>query len=193
MGVEDDLKEETVLATAKHLKPVPSAGEELEGLFREHSDQVFRAAYRITGSTVDAEDVLQTVFLRLARRREGVDLRPSPASYLHRAGVNAALDLLRQRARASAVPLDEVAPERLASPQAGPELAERDRELRGALRRAVAGLGERAAELFTLRYFEGYENREIAALLGMSPMVVGVLLHRARARVRKQIGEFYGG
>ncbi|HZN11880.1 MAG TPA: sigma-70 family RNA polymerase sigma factor [Blastocatellia bacterium] len=193
MSTEDKIKEGKLLATATPLKPVPSPAEELESLFREHHDRVFRAAYRITGSIVDAEDVLQTVFLRLARRQEGIDLRPSPASYLHRAAVNAALDLLRQRARASAVPLDEVAPERLASPQAGPESAERDRELRGALRRAVAGLGERAAELFTLRYFEGYENREIAALLGMSPVVVGVLLHRARARVRKEIGEFYGG
>ena len=41
---------------------------QLERLYREHHARVFRAAYRVTGDATDAEDVLQTVFLRLARR-----------------------------------------------------------------------------------------------------------------------------
>ena len=47
---------------------VPSA---LEDLFREHNGAVYRAAYRITGNAMDAEDVLQTVFMRLLRREDG--------------------------------------------------------------------------------------------------------------------------
>jgi len=47
---------------------VRSAGVELETLFRRHQTLVMRSAYRITGSMTDAEDVLQTVFLRLAGR-----------------------------------------------------------------------------------------------------------------------------
>ena len=41
--------------------------EGIENIFRTHHDRVFRAAYRVTGNTSDAEDVLQTVFLRLLR------------------------------------------------------------------------------------------------------------------------------
>ena len=48
----------------------PDPVEALAELFREHYDKVFRAAYRITGNAMDAEDVLQSVFLRLARRQE---------------------------------------------------------------------------------------------------------------------------
>ena len=59
----------------------------LDQVFADHRELVFRAAYRMTGDASDAEDVLQTVFLRLARRAE-VDLAPSPASYLHRAAIN---------------------------------------------------------------------------------------------------------
>ena len=71
-----------------------------------------------------------------------------------------------------------------------PEAQHADRELRKLIRQAVAHLGSRAAEIFALRYFEGYENREIAQMLGTSQMVVAVTLHRARGRLRKEIGEY---
>src|SRR4028119_509735 len=82
--------------------------EALEAIFREHHGNVFRTAYRITGNAADAEDVLQTVFMRLLRREEQPDLSNSAGSYLHRAAVNAALDTLRRRKRARAVDLDAV-------------------------------------------------------------------------------------
>src|SRR5215213_7998918 len=103
----DNLKEETVLAAVTHLKPLPEPPKELERLFREHHDLIFRTAYRVTGSAEDAEDVLQTVFLRLARRAE-INLAPSPAGYLHRAAVNASLDLVRSRSTARAVALEDM-------------------------------------------------------------------------------------
>jgi RNA polymerase sigma-70 factor, ECF subfamily len=165
----------------------------LERLFKEHHDRVFRAAYRITGSVMDAEDVLQTIFLRLSRRNDVIDLEPSPASYLHRAAVNASLDLMRQRARAESVPLDDVASGLAASARINPELQSRDSELRASLRRAIAKLGEKSGEMFVLKYFEGYNNTEIAEMMGASAMVVGVLLHRARTRVKKEVGDFIGG
>src|SRR4030042_683880 len=65
-------------------------------LFEEHHSLVYRAAYRITGSASDAEDVLQTVFVRLTRSGDAERL-DNPAAYLRRAAVNAALDLLRRR------------------------------------------------------------------------------------------------
>ncbi len=66
----DNLKEEPVQAAVSHLKPLPEPPRELEKLFHEHNALIFRTAYRVTGSAEDAEDVLQTVFLRLARRTE---------------------------------------------------------------------------------------------------------------------------
>src|SRR5262249_36486110 len=103
----EEVKGENVQAV-KHLRAVPTPPQEEELLFQEHHDQVFRAAYRVTGSIVDAEDVLQTVFLRLVRRKEKLDLSPSPGSYLHRAAVNASLDLLRSRTRSRSVSIEEV-------------------------------------------------------------------------------------
>jgi RNA polymerase sigma-70 factor (ECF subfamily) len=185
----DNLKEEPVQAAVMHLKPLSEPPKELERLFREHNDLIFRTAYRVTGSAEDAEDVLQTVFLRLARR-ETVDLAPSPASYLHRAAVNASLDLVRSRSSANRVALEDAEADLTENPSLSPESRHEDLELRRLIQRAVARLGASAAEMFVLRYFEGYGNSEIAEMLGTSQMVVGVTLHRSRARLRKEIGNY---
>jgi len=182
----NEMKEERVQAV-KHLRPVPSPPEELDVLFREHHDQVFRTAYRVTGSASDAEDVLQTVFLRLVRRNEKIDLSPSPGSYFHRAAVNASLDLLRSRTRSRSVSLEEVAPSATESSEPSPETQYVDRELQNQIRRAIATLGPKASELIVLKYFEGHSNLEIARILGTSQMVIGVLLHRARTKLRKEL------
>ncbi len=188
----DEVKETNVQAV-KHLRAVPSPPDEVEILFREHHDQVFRAAYRVTGNVVDAEDVLQTVFLRLVRRTEKLDLSPSPGSYLHRAAVNASLDLLRSRTRSRSVSIEEVAPGATESSEPNPETQYVDRELQNQIRRSIATLGPKAAEIVVLKYFEGHSNLEIAKMLGTSQMVIGVLLHRARTRLRKEIAKFMEG
>ena len=188
----DEVKEERVQAV-KHLRAVPSPPDEVELLYREHHDHVFRAAYRVTGSAVDAEDVLQTVFLRLVRRKEKVDLSPSPGSYLHRAAVNASLDLLRSRTRSRSVSIEEIAFDAPHSSEPSPETQLVDRELQNQIRRSIATLGPKAAEIVVLKYFEGHSNLEIAEMLGTSQMVIGVLLHRARTRLRKEIAKFLEG
>ena len=96
----DDPKKE---APVSAVRPVPrsSPPETLEMLFREHGPLVFRTAYRVTGRTADAEDVLQTVFLRLATRPDPGNLGREPRAYLHRAAVNGALDLVRSRVSAA--------------------------------------------------------------------------------------------
>lgn len=183
----------------------------LDEVFRTHAHDVLRAAYRVTGSLSDAEDVLQTVFLRLTRhgaRREGdagsgsgsgssppPELEPGPATvaYLRRAAVNAALDVVRGRKRRPAVPLDAEAGPEPADGGADPERQHSGREARELLRRAVAELNPKAARIFALRYFEGLGNREIARLLAMSQTAVAVTLHRTRARLRKELGTPLGG
>ena len=177
-------------AAVRTLKPVQNPPGELESLFRAHHDRVFRTAHRITGSAADAEDVLQTVFLRLIKGGESYDFATHPEAYLSRAAINASLDLLRSRNRSRAVGLDEVNVASIESKVRNPEAQQADRELQLLIRQAVARLGETAGEMFVLRYYEGYDNQEIAKLLGTSQMVVGVVLHRARTKLRKEIGHY---
>ncbi len=174
-------------------EPARSPASSIEAIFRAHHGAVFRAAYRITGDPMDAEDVLQTVFARLLRREDAVDLATGAASYLHRAAVNAALDLLRRRQRARAVALAEVEGELIDETPAQPERRSLSRELAASLRLALARLSPKTAEIFALRYFEGVGNLEISRLMGTSQTAVAVILHRARRRLQKELAPFEGG
>src|SRR5260370_10383291 len=116
----------------------------LEGLFERHHDRVFRTAHRVTGSAVDAEDVLQTVFLRVARRQESAAAAENPQAYFARAAINASLDLLRGRGRSKVVSIADVG--NRASLAAfvskhDPAKYQEDRELRELLIEALSRLG----------------------------------------------------
>ena len=77
-----------------------TAADHIEQLFRQYNGLVYRTAYRITGNTTDAEDVLQTVFLRLVRRGEPIKRRlVNGAATSTGRQVNAALDLVKSRQR----------------------------------------------------------------------------------------------
>jgi RNA polymerase sigma-70 factor, ECF subfamily len=163
---------------------------ELETLFQAHHGRVFRTAQRITGSAADAEDVLQTVFLRLVKGQDDYDWSRNPEAYLSRAAINASLDLLRSRSRSKIVAMDDSEVETIPTTYKNPETVHADRELQTLVREAVSRLGKTAGEMFVLRYYEGFDNKEIAAFLNTSPLVVGVVLHRARTRLRKEIGHY---
>jgi RNA polymerase sigma-70 factor (ECF subfamily) len=178
-------KESTMLDSAE-------VSTNLENLFERHHDRVFRAAYRVTGSAADAEDVLQTVFLRLARSAEPFAVPDNPESYFARAAVNASLDLLRARKRSRLVAIDDLESDSATLDLVTPNAAatHENRELRDFIRDAVSKLAPTAGQMFALRYFEGYDNGEIAGMMNTSALVVGVTLHRARARLRKEIGSY---
>ncbi|MFZ0956379.1 MAG: sigma-70 family RNA polymerase sigma factor [Candidatus Sulfotelmatobacter sp.] len=168
---------------------------ELERDFRAHHGLVFATAYRITGNAGDAEDVLQTVFLRLLRRGRNADPLEKPESYLRRAAINAALDVIRSRQADQTVPLPEEGSGESSGKGSGkssglmqtaPAQAD-DSGLRQALSRAIAQLKPRPAEIFALRFLEGLSNQEIAEALGISQVRVAVIVHRTRMQLRKQL------
>jgi RNA polymerase sigma-70 factor (ECF subfamily) len=172
------------LAAAIENIMVTHAFAQLEEVFRAHQACVLKAAYRLTGNMADAEDVLQSVFLRLARGTVDASRISNLQSYLHKSAVNAALDLIRSRGDREDVPV-EAADELESNPGVSPERALSSLEIKNCLRRELATLNPRAAEMFVLRYLEGLDNPEIARTMNTSQAVVAVTLHRTRARLKK--------
>ena len=178
---------------AAQQEPAPLSAADLERTFREHHALVFRAAYRVAGNAGDAEDVLQTVFLRLLKRDPGAEPVGNMASFLHRAAVNAALDVVRSRQNIRNVPLDELEPVLAEPAHRRPDRVHGSGEIREWLRGAMARLNPRIAQMFVLRFFEGKENPEIARLLNTTPGTVAVTLSRTRDRLEKEYRAYLGG
>ena len=179
------------MAIAIPTMPAVETRQRLSDLFATHHRRVLMAAYRITGSMADAEDVAQSVFLRLTT---GDELAVNNAgSYLYRAAINGALDLLRRRSSAASEPLDSAWTVASQGRGSRPEAEAASGQMLGWLRSALGELSPRTAEMFTLRYVEEMNNREIAALMHTSQAVVAVTLHQARSKLKKRLREMERG
>ena len=179
------------VAIALPTMPAVETRQRLSDLFGMHHRRVLLAAYRITGSMADAEDVAQSVFLRLASSDEFAF--GNAGSYLYRAAINGALDLLRRRRVAASDPLDAATGVAAQGRGSRPDAEAASSQMLGWLRTALGELSPRAAEMFTLRYVEELDNREIAALMHTSQAVVAVTLHQARAKLKKRLREMERG
>jgi RNA polymerase sigma-70 factor (ECF subfamily) len=159
---------------AEPLKP------EFEQCFHEHYALVFRTAYSITSNREDAEDVAQTVFLRIYRRGDFATLKANPKAYLYRSAVNQALSVIRSRRRqvhaVDAAELEGHAPSGSAN---------QEKLRQGKLVEVLSELGAGAVEILILRYEHDYSDAEIARLLGTSRSAIAVRLFRARTRLKK--------
>ena len=147
-------------------------------LYERHYEMVFRAALRITGRPADAEDVLQTVFLRVLARSGEVAEVAQPSAYFRRAAVNAAVDVLRRREVHAESTYDELAPHAAVHP---PLL------LKERLRRAIAAVEPDEASLFLLRHVEGLSIDELAGIFRIEKNNVAVRLHRIRHRLQAEM------
>ena len=150
----------------------------LAELYERHYATVYGTALRVTGNPADAEDVLQTVFLRMLNQGARLDPAQVPEAYFRRAAVNAAIDLLRRRISHRETGLEEAS---LHAAVDSPTL------LKERLRRAVAGLEPGDAELFLLRYLEGLSNGELADLFGQEKNNIAVRLHRIRQTLQTEM------
>ena len=147
----EDNRKEGLVPAATRTQPVPSAPVDLESLYREHHALVLACAFRVTGDSAEAEDVLQTVFMRLLNRQERPDLSPSPGAYLKRSAINAAIDVVRRRRDSKRVSMETVEPFLAEGPSTSPEQRQREAELKSWLRGALGRLSPAAAEVFTLQ------------------------------------------
>lgn len=176
-----------MIAIATQAK-VQSLPDEIEKLFLEHSKFIYRTAFRVTGNGEDAEDVLQSLFVRIMHRELPPDCNKNPKAYLYRAAVNLALNVVRSRCRRATT-------ETLAEVE-DPSFREKSRgesEMDESVRQALGELGAKAAEILILRHVHGYSDVEIAKFLGTSRGTVAVSLFRSRARLRKSIRAYLGG
>jgi RNA polymerase sigma-70 factor, ECF subfamily len=159
-----------------------SLGPDFAEIFREFSPMVYRTARAVTGNSEDAEDVLQTIFLRLIRSEYAGQLKKNPKAYLYRAAVNLSLDMLRARSRRTFT--HEV--DRLETP-VSTSGARFDDELHHLVSEALANLSPDAVHVLVLRYVHNYSDAEISELRGASRGAIAVKLFRLRARLKKAL------
>jgi DNA-directed RNA polymerase specialized sigma24 family protein len=141
--------------------------EDFEQIFREHAQMIYRTAFSVTRSRQDAEDVVQTLFLRLLRLGVPKGAQENAHAYLYRAAVNLSLNAVRLRARHVS--------------------------LQHRLIESMTQLSPRDVEMLILRYEHNYSDAQIAKVLGKSRGAVAVMLYRARRRLKRLVSDSSSG
>ena len=157
-------------------------GSAFESLYREHSPRVYALCLRLSGgSTVDASELLQDVFVRAWRGLRNFRGESAFSSWLHRLTVNAMLERVRSEKRRSARVLF------MEDPGADLVPVESQPDTQMDLESAIAALPEGARIVFVLHEIEGYQHAEIAERLGVAEGTVKAQLHRARKLLMKAL------
>ena len=168
-------------------------------LVERHARGVFRLAFRLTGSEPDADDVVQETFLKAYRELKRFESRSSFATWVHRIAANCAYDLLRQRPRHRAEPLDTVGPggqpggiEPEADGTSSPDRLAFGAEIQGRVRTALDLLTPTERAAFVLRHFEGRSLQEIGGTLGLKAGATKHSIFRAVQKMRRALSPVVG-
>ena len=151
-----------------------------------HSDRVFRLAYRLTGNRPDAEDLTQEVFIRVFRSLDSY----TPGTFegwLHRITTNLFLDGARRKQRIRFDPLSDERAARLESADVAPDTSYADQRFDDDIERALATLPPDFRAAVVLCDVEGLTYEEIAEILDAKLGTVRSRIHRGRAMLRRAL------
>ncbi len=156
--------------------------QEAEALVERWADTVLRVAYTWTGNPQDAQDVCQTVLLKLLTCPERFPDPERRRAWVLRVTINCCKDLKKSAWARKRVSLEAAADAAVTMPEAG----------ESPVLEAVLALPEKYRQAVYLRYYEEYGVDEIAALLGCRPAQVSTWLYRGKAKLRTMLGGSYG-
>ena len=150
--------------------------EQAERLARTYADPILRLSYTYLKNTHDAQDICQTVFVKLLTEPREFESPEHERAYILRMAANACKDLLKSPWRQRSQALDEG----LQVP--APEASD------GSVLEAVNQLPPLYRAVIYLFYYEGYQASEIGEILGVPTATIHTRLARGRARLRELLG-----
>jgi len=146
-----------------------------EELFLGVHDRLYRALYFITGSSADAEELMQDAFLKLWERWDRLDTIDDPVAYLFRVALNG----LRSRVRRAQMAARKIVP------AAGARDPFDDIDLREDVRRMLRHISPRQRTAIVLTEILGYDSEQAARIMSIQPTTVCVLASQGRAALRE--------
>jgi RNA polymerase sigma-70 factor (ECF subfamily) len=155
-------------------------------LVLEHSNAMFRLAWRLTGDQSLAEDVVQDAFIKAWQKLGDFKLQSSFRTWLHRITVNTAMDQLRKRSRHERMETNEPDWSQL---QEGAVTPKHDVQIdvQACTHAAMMNLSETERAALTLRHFEGHSIKEIAQVLDLTTNACKQTIFRAVKKMRVEL------
>lgn len=167
-----------------------------ELLMRRHNQRLYRVARAILRDDAEAEDVMQDAYVRAYQSLATFEGRAKFSTWLTRIAVHEALARVRKRSRFQSLDSSD-SPHgdfmnSATSSDRSPEQRSYDHELSSVIEKAALSLQDEYRMVFMLRDVEGLSTEETAHCLNLTQENVKVRLHRAHAKLRKQLFAAFG-
>lgn len=172
--------------------------QELRADFERHmaasQRQAFSTAYRLTGSSTEAEDLVQETYVRAFRFFHRYNAEMPFSAWLLRIMTNLHIDQTRRRRRLTMFSLDAASPEsgqawEVADESAAVDAALLDASLDDRIQYALKTINVEFRTAVVLADVEGMSYEEIAEIMGTSVGTVRSRIHRGRKQLRSFLGE----
>ena len=151
-------------------------------LFDRYGQRVYGLVARLTGDRVEAEDIVQDVFLKAYTGLASFKAKSSFSTWLFRIAYNSALMRVRQR-RLPTLSIDDTQIDAVTDAMATAALADMSEHRIATLQKAISLLTAEEQALVTLYYYDNQPVRNIAFILSLSETAVTTRLHRIRKRL----------
>jgi RNA polymerase sigma-70 factor (ECF subfamily) len=159
----------------------------IKAAMAEHQGALLRYAHHFVHDIDTARDIVQDTFLKLCRQDQD-EMRPKLVKWLFTVCRNRAIDIKRKESRMKPSPDYQLEERPDASPDAQGQLVKK--EAAAGLLQHVALLPDRQQEILRLKFNGGLSYRQIAEVTGLTVTNVGVILHTAIGKLRKQMVDF---
>ena len=182
-GTDTDDESRVKSLVADYKRGNKDAFAEILALYR---NQVVSLAYKMTRDYDEAADISQSVFVKMSRNIWRYDPRKKFYTWLYRITVNASIDHIRKYRRHHHESLDNFHDLKEKS-HLSPEFTYRRQQLKGHIEQAANSLNQKQRSAFLLRDVQGCRVDDVANIMNMPEATVRWYLHRARARIRKEL------
>lgn len=155
-------------------------------LVDKYRNQVAALAYRMVGDYDEAADITQNVFVKMSKNLWRYDEKKKFYTWLYRITVNAAIDYMRKTNRHKHEPLEHFQ-DSIETEADDPKETFQRRQVGQYISEVARTLSAKQRSAFLLRDVQGCRVDDIARILGMPEATVRWYLHRARAKLRKEL------
>lgn len=158
-----------------------NANEQLEYLVNTYADTVLRLSYSYLKSVQDAQDVSQTVFIKLFKAKKTFKDKDHEKAFILRVTANVCKDVLKSSWRNRICDIEHCG-----------EIVVTNEETDDSILWAVNQLEDKYRTVIHLHYYEGYKANEIGKIVGVPTPTVHTRLVRGREKLKKILkGERY--
>lgn len=163
----------------------------MQRIFEAYYQEVCKHIYRLIPVRETCEDIAQSIFLELWKKRREFEIHTSIGAYLHKMALSRALNYIRDNRKHRHDAEDDLS----AFEESGSNPLQQltDRELQGVMQQAIDALPARCRQVFMLSRFEGLSYQEISRELDISPKTVENQISKALLMLRSALHKYHGG